>query len=380
MRPMSGLGGSSILIASLVIQALPSTRPTGQSLDVPSRVRLVLEPERRNAGALEPAVLVTAAQVLQRRLEAVGARDATVRQGAGERLVVEASGVRELGRLEALLLRVGRLEFRITDASNRFHDAIPEIDRALSRAGVRGPRQPTANSVAQQFGVDTGKAQGDVTDFNAPAALSSVLYQGQVPGEYRVPEEQVPVAESLLARSEVRRLIPRGLELRWGTDIQWRGARAFRALYAVERRPIMNGEELEKASARRDILTNQSVVTFELSRRGGRIFERETACHVNDYLAIILDDRVQGQPPVIKGQIGRDGQIELGSRPLKDAQDLAVILTTGSLPARFVLVEEQVLGPSPSPGHGIDLWFAAAVVVLWIVVLFAVSRRRATPG
>jgi len=61
-------------------------------------------------------------------------------------------------------------------------------------------------------------------------------------------------------------------------------------------------------------------VNFVLSRRGGRIFERETGRHVNDYMAIILDGRVQGQPPVIKSQIGQRGQIELGAKPLQDAR------------------------------------------------------------
>jgi len=56
------------------------------------------------------------------------------------------------------------------------------------------------------------------------------------------------------------------------------------------------------------------VVNFVLSRRGGRIFERETGRHVNDYMAIILDGRSQGQTPVIKSQIGQRGQIELGAK------------------------------------------------------------------
>src|SRR5205807_2623659 len=125
----------------------------------------------------------------------------------------------------------------------------------------------------------------------APGALSSLLFQSPInmPGEFLVPEEQAPVAESLLARPEVKRLIPRGIELKWGTELASRGARAYRALYAVEDRPIITGEELEKATARRDQVTNQSVVDFVLSRSGGRKFERETGRHVGHYMAIILD-------------------------------------------------------------------------------------------
>src|SRR5205809_328185 len=209
---------------------------------------------------------------------------------------------------------------------------------AIQRAG-----QAAGANVAQLFGADTtkgkkakpakGKAAKDTTELNAPGPLSSLLFQGALPGEYLVPEEQVPAAESLLARPEVQRLIPRGINLKWGTEVASRGARAYRALYAVEDRPIITGEELEQATARRDQVTNQSVVDFVLSRSGGRKFERETGRHVGHYMAIILDDRVQRHPPTIKSQIGQRGLIELGSKPLQEAQDLALVLRAGALPA-----------------------------------------------
>src|SRR5438128_2155040 len=208
---------------------------------------------------------------------------------------------------------------------------VPDCADAISRA------ERVVRSRIDQFGT---------TELNAPGALSSLLFQGSMPGEYLVPEEQVPVAESLLARPEVRRLIPRGIELKWGTESASRGARAYRGLYAVEDRPIITGEELEKATARRDQVTNGLVVDFVLSRSGGRKFERETGRHVNHYMAIILDDRVQGQPPIIKGQIGQRGLIELGSKPLQDAQDLALVLRAGALPAPLTIVDESAIGPS----------------------------------
>ena len=181
------------------------------------------------------------------------------------------------------------------------------------------------------------------------------------------------MAESLLARSELQRLVPRGLEFRWGTEVQSRGARSYRALYAVQDKPIITGEELEKASARRDQLTNQSVVEFTLSRRGGRLFERETARHVNDYMAIILDGRVQGQPPIIKSQIGQRGQIELGSRTLQEANDLALVLRAGALPAPLSIVEERTIGPSlgrDSITDGIRAGIVGVALVVLIMVVF----------
>src|SRR2546423_14073958 len=108
----------------------------------------------------------------------------------------------------------------------------------------------------------------------------------------------------------------------------------------------MTGESRRDAKATREQLTSRSVVNFWLSRCGGRIFEREAGRHVQDYMAIILDGRVQGQPPVIKSQIGQRGLIELGSKPLQEAQDLALVLKAGALPAPLTIIEERTIGPS----------------------------------
>jgi len=301
---------------------------------------------------------------------------------------VELAGEKDPARAKGIIQRTAFLEFRITDMKNLFRDALPEIDKTLRRAGVKTPGQAgAAANVTQLFGADTGKGKAknksekskaaakDTTELNAPGPLASLLYQGQLPGEFLVPEEQVPVAESLLARPEVQRLIPRGIELKWGTEVASRAARTYRALYAVEDRPIITGEELEKAQAQRDPMTNQSVVNFTLSRRGGRIFERETGRHVQDYMAIILDGRVQGQPPVIKSQIGQHGQIELGAKPLQDAQDLALVLRAGALPAPLTIVEERTIGPSLGK-DSINDGIRAGVVGVALVIVIMVGYYR----
>jgi preprotein translocase subunit SecD len=116
-------------------------------------------------------------------------------------------------------------------------------------------------------------------------------------------------------------------------------------------------------------------VNFTLSRRGGRIFERETGRHVNDYMAIILDGRVVGQPPVIKGQIGQHGQIELGAKLLQDAEDLALVLRAGALPAPLTIVEERTIGPSLGKDSITD-GIRAGVVGVALVIVIMVGYYR----
>jgi preprotein translocase subunit SecD len=357
--------------------------PINLGLDLQGGIHLALEVDQSKGPVPDPAEAIRRAErVVRTRIDEFGVTEPVVQVVGGNRLIVELAGEKDPARAKSVIQRTAFLEFRITDMKNLFRDALPEIDRALRQAGVRAPGQGgAAATVTQLFGTDTGKAKGrkgkpaapDTAEANAPGPLSALLYQGQLPGEFLVPEEQVPVAESLLARPEVQRLMPRGIELKWGTEALSRAARTYRALYAVEDRPIITGEELEKATATRDPLTNQSLVTFTLSRRGGRIFERETGRHVNDYMAIILDGRVQGQPPVIKSQIGQHGQIELGNKPLQEAQDLALVLRAGALPAPLTIVEERTIGPSlgkDSIADGIRAGIVGVVLVVLIMVTY----------
>src|SRR5436190_14713710 len=334
--------------------------PIDLGLDLQGGIHLALEVDQSKGPVPDCADAIQRAErVVRTRIDEFGTTEPVVQIQGRCRRIVELAGEKDPARAKSIVQRTAFLEFRITDMKNVFRDALPEIDKALRRAGVKAPGQAApAATVTQLFGTDTAKAKGkaakakaaakDTSDANAPGPLASVLFQSpsNIPGEFLVPEEQVPVAESLLVRPDVERLVPRGIEFKWGTEVLSRAGRSYRTLYAVEDRPIITGEYLQDAKATRDQLTNQSVVNFVLSRRGGRVFERETGRHVNDFMAIILDGRVQGQPPVIKSQIGQRGQIELGAKPLQDAQDLALVLKAGALPAPLAIIEERTIGPS----------------------------------
>ncbi len=357
--------------------------PVQLGLDLQGGIHLALEVDQSKGPVVDPGDAIRRAETIQRRrMDALYGDAALVQVVGNSRLIIDIPGERDPARAKSVVLQEGSLEFRITDMKNQFRDALPEIDRALRAAGVKTAGQPAAAAnVAQLFGRDTTKAKGkgkratgpaappDTTGLTTPGPLSALLFQGQLPGEFLVPEEQVPVAESLLARPEVQRLKPRGTDLKWGVTPSSRAARSYRPLYALEDRPIITGEEVEGAKPQRDPVTNASVVEFTLSRHGGRIFERETGRHVNDYMAILLDGRVQGQPPIIKSQIGQRGQIELGSKPFQEAQDLALVLRAGALPAPLTIVEERTVGPSLGKDSINDGIRACAIGVLLVVVI-----------
>ncbi len=86
-------------------------------------------------------------------------------------------------------------------------------------------------------------------------------------------------------------------------------------------------------------------IEFEMTRDGSRQFGRLTGDNINRRLAIVLDGKVQSAP-VIKSQISDRGTItsDPAGFPAKEAEDLAIVLRAGALPAPLVLEEERTVG------------------------------------
>jgi preprotein translocase subunit SecD len=146
---------------------------------------------------------------------------------------------------------------------------------------------------------------------------------------------------------------------------------SYRFLYALEDKPIITGNRLVDASAQIDPLTNGSIVVFDLDRAGARQFGNATQQHVGDYMAILLDDRVQGRPPVIQSRIDRRGQITLGNKTIQEAQDLALTLKAGALPVPLKIVERVQIGASlgaDSIRQGVTAGLVGTALVILIMV------------
>jgi len=351
--------------------------PVHLGLDLQGGVYLALEVDESKGPVPDCADAIQKAErVVRTRIDEFGTTEPVVQIVGRCRLIVELAGEKDPDRARGIIERTAFLEFRITDMQSQFRNALPAMDAALRAAGVKGPTGGAANPVARLFG-DTAKKKGPDTtaNSNAPGVLSALLFQGSLPGEFLVQEENVAKADSLLNLPEVKRLIPHGFDIRWGSSVESRGARPYRAVYVVEDKPIITGEELTKAVARRDPLNNHSVVEFTLTRRGGRKFGEATARHLHDYMAIILDGKVQGQPPIINSQINEHGQIDLQNKSLAEAQDLALVLRAGALPAPLMVVDESSIGASLGHDSIVD-GIKAGVVGIALVILIMVGYYR----
>jgi preprotein translocase subunit SecD len=138
----------------------------------------------------------------------------------------------------------------------------------------------------------------------------------------------------------------------------------------VDTRPIITGEFLTDAKPGTDPIEG-NIVQFTLNTEGGRRFRQETSRHIGDYMAIVLDDRVMGRPPVIQSAIGTRGQITMRGQPLQKTQDLALVLRAGALPVPLKVVESRQIGASlgqDSIRDGINAGILGVALVVFIMV------------
>ena len=138
------------------------------------------------------------------------------------------------------------------------------------------------------------------------------------------------------------------------------------AWYLISRASAVTGRDLRAADQSRDE-NGQPSVSFTLTGEGGRRFANFTGAHVGDYLAVVLDNKVQ-EVAVIKDQIHDQGVIN-GRFTEQQAKDLSMILRSGALPAGIKYLEERTVGPSLG-SDSIRAGVTAAVIGMLAVLIF----------
>jgi len=112
---------------------------------------------------------------------------------------------------------------------------------------------------------------------------------------------------------------------------------------AVEDRVALSGERLDRAALGFDPDSGRPMVTFAFDREGGIAFAGITAASIGQRFAVVLDGAVLTAPVIQSAIPGGQGQIT-GDFTLEEAQTLAVLLTSGALPASLEVIEERSVG------------------------------------
>ncbi len=134
----------------------------------------------------------------------------------------------------------------------------------------------------------------------------------------------------------------------------------------VRKRVEVSGENLVNAQPTYD--QNQPVVSFTFDSVGARKFGNVTKEHVNDLLAVVLDGKVISAPRINSPILGGNGIIT-GSFTVESANELAILLRAGALPAPLEVVEERTVGPDLG-ADSIEAGKWAGVIGLVAVMVF----------
>ena len=119
----------------------------------------------------------------------------------------------------------------------------------------------------------------------------------------------------------------------------------YSSAYLLQARALVSGENLVDAQPGFDQRTNEPVVTFRFDTAGARRFGRATQQNVGRPFAIVLDNKVISAPVIREPILGGTGQIS-GNFTVQQANDLAVLLRSGALPAKLTILEERTVGAS----------------------------------
>jgi preprotein translocase subunit SecD len=373
--------------------------PLKRGLDLKGGMHLALEvDESKGPIANKADALDKALTVVRTRIDQFGVSEPLVQKSGDDRIIVELPGIDDPQRAQEVVQKSAFLQFQITDKTQALEKVLPRLDAIVKTTGSRvaantatnaapATQTPTAAPATDLFTADTARkraadstrSDSAKTDTAAAApttagGFSKLIQQGQMPGEYFVADTDMPTLESYLSNPAIQAALPPGKVIRFGSDSSQLANRLYRTMYVLDAKPIITGENLIDAKPNTSP-TEGTIVEFQFNNEGGRKFRNETSRHIKDYMAIVLDDRVMGRPPIIQSAIGSRGQITMGGRDLQAASDLALVLRAGSLPTPLKIAEVRQIGASLGQDSINKGMIAGIIAILLVVGIMTIYYR-----
>ena len=220
--------------------------------------------------------------------------------------------------LARLTLTTEGIEARLSQAVDQ---SIEVIRRRIDQLGTTEP-------TIQREGQDRVLVQ--VPGLDDPQRLNDLLQQTAALSFHLLCDE-MSVDEALRTRP------PAGCYLAYSVDDPVQP-------YLLQSRALIQGDQLADAQPGFDQQTQEAIVSFRFNTSGATRFGQATTENVGRPFAIVLDDEVISAPVIREPILGGSGQIS-GSFTPQLANDLAILLRAGALPADLTIVEERTVGP-----------------------------------
>ena len=255
----------------------------------------------------------------------------------------------------------------------------PNMDRTVRDMAVRSSLETiwnrvdqfgVAEPVIQRQGLESDRILVQLPGVDDPARVKDLISSTAFLEFQEVVGGPAPDRQSLIAG--LGGTVPADSEIVPGDRRDIDGQVIGADYYVLKTAAIISGQELRSARRSQDEY-GQPVVNFATQPHAADKFGQYTGSHIGTRMAIVLDNRVISAP-VIESRIPGDGRIT-GNFTIEEAEDLALKLRAGALPATITYLEERTVGPSlgrDSVVRGVR----AAISGLLVVMLFMLVYYR----
>jgi preprotein translocase subunit SecD len=262
---------------------------------------------------------------------------------------------------------------RIKDSA--INQALETIRNRIDQFGVAEPivqRQGLKQIVVQLPGVKEPKRARDLIKETALLEFKMLDEDNQPKLDLpaRIPKDK---EEEILKQAEAK--LPAGDQILFERGVDKDTGREYRIPYLVKKRVMLTGDVLSDARVSIGQF-NDPYVSITFDSKGGREFERITGDNIKKRMAVVLDNTIYSAPVIQDRITGGRAQIT-GTFSMQEANDLAIVLRAGALPAPLKIIQDLTVGPSlgkDSIEKGVQATlFAGAMVVVFMIVYYRVS-------
>ncbi|MFI3262978.1 MAG: protein translocase subunit SecD, partial [Rikenellaceae bacterium] len=289
------------------------------------------------------------------------------------RILVELPGIKEPERVRKLLQGSASLEFWSTYKNAEIFGYLQQANQRLTE--VLGGSDTV--DVAQADSVMTeAQIQKLYPLFSVLAPMqdqtTGSLYGGAVIGVSQVAD--TAKVNSYLAMPQVKSIFPRDVKFMWSVKP---GVYEMYELYAIKANTKNGVAPLDGsavADARADYSQTggaASEVTMIMNAVGAKTWARMTADNINNCIAIVLDGFVYSAPNV-NGEITGGRSSITGNFTYNEANDLAIVLKSGKLPAPARIVQEAIVGPTLGQ-ESIETGVMSFILAFALVLLYMIA-------
>ena len=254
---------------------------------------------------------------------------------------------------------VGNGVIRLTPTEPAIQERIRQsVDQSIQIVERRVNELGTVEPSIQREGADRILVQ--VPGLQDPSRLKEILGK-TAKLTFRLVDVNTPIDQALQGN------VPPDDELLYGTKAE------NRQPYLVEKRVMVSGEDLTDAQPGFDQRSGEPIVTFRFNNNGARRFAQVTQENVGRPFAIVPDNEVISAPVIREPILGGSGQIS-GNFTVQSANDLAILLRAGALPAPLTIIEERTVGPGlgqDSIAKGkLSSYIGAALVFIFMIMTY----------